>query len=143
MVSEHVKENCRIQWLISYNLLTRKYSYKTFQFKECLSILTLSKCKDLINLPTRRKNIKKVSTGCKGSFCRFKNIQISLLLEFPIIVSSCALGYRPPPQKNQYLIFAKPLLNLRTVNPPIFRQFLSIYWFFVNTPGKLKSEPPN
>ena len=31
------------------------------------------------------KTLKKVATGCKGSFCRCKNIQISLLLEFPIM----------------------------------------------------------
>ena len=33
-------------------------STKSFQYKQCLCILTLPKCKDLHNLQTRRKKLK-------------------------------------------------------------------------------------
>ena len=56
----------------------------TLQYKQCLCILTLPKCKhnlltrfmqnpDLHNLQTSSKNIKRVASGCKGSFCQCKN----------------------------------------------------------------------
>ena len=36
----------------------------TFQYKQCLFILTLPKRKDLHNLQTRRKKIKRVAANC-------------------------------------------------------------------------------
>ena len=49
---------------------------------------------DLYNLQTKRWKIKRLASGCKGSFCQCKNqkyLQIWLIPRFPIIPQKCII----------------------------------------------------
>ena len=66
LVSKHVKKKMMeftLPTLTIYwpgNIAKKQH---TFQYKQCLCMLTLPKCKDFHNLQTRRKNIKRVAIG--------------------------------------------------------------------------------
>ena len=76
----------------------------TFQYKQCLCILTIPKCKDLHDLQTRKKKLR-VAIGCELSFCKYKNekyCQISLL---PRISTHSVHWHINPPTKTPFVFF--------------------------------------
>ena len=62
--------------------------------------------------------IRELFTRCTEEFLNIVCIWVSTLT----------------PKKHPLPLFAKPPLDLRTVQAPLFRQFSSIYWFFVTPP---------
>ena len=70
------------------------------------------------NLQTRRRKIKRVASGCKGSFCQCKNqkyLQIWLLPKFPIVPEKCII-YRPlKHQKKAKNSYSKDYLHYKTI----------------------------
>ena len=105
----------------------------TFQYKQCLCILTLPKCNDLHNLQTRQKLIK-CSYWLPRKFLSIWKPKIpSNIITSQDYFFIVHIGVSTHPQKHRRFLFTQPPLNLHTVESPFFRQFIPIYCFFPET----------
>ena len=109
-----------ISWSVSEHISVFKYNqFPSMSEKNCGIYWRNS-----YYLLTRRKNIKKVATGCKGSFCQCKNentFKYHYLLRFLLCLIVCIrISTSPPPplSKTQPPLFCKiPLKYAHSPSP--------------------------
>ena len=98
--------------------------------------MPLPKCKDLHNVLTRSKKIKSSYWLLLYQFLsKEKKIASNIITSQYSYLIVC-IGVSTHPQKHHPFFYAKPPLNLHTVQAPLFRQFIGYLLIFPETPIK-------
>ena len=92
---------------------------------------------DIVYISTRNKNASKCCdlTDAKNVSVIARRSAANICADIIVYIK---VSTPTPPQKHHPLFLAKPPLKSASCPSPIFRQYLPIYWFFVNPPLKLR-----